>query len=380
MIDMEYRDSPAEAAFRSRVRAWLADNNPGLPASSTDDEYWARQAEWHTALYDAGFFGMSWPRRFGGHELPVVFDVILDEEIAVAGAPPRPSLGYLVVGITTHGSEVIQERFLPGLISGQERWCQGFSEPDAGSDLASLRTSATLDGDDYVIDGQKIWTSYSDIADWCLLLARTDNDVPKHKGISAFALPMHQAGVEQRPLRMINGITNEFGEVFFDGARVPAANMIGEPGDGWQVAMTIVSHEREPGTLGNVGRYVKTVKAMERPVRADPEAFTANQREAVTWAHIQAEMLRLHVCRRLSEDLDGVEHGPGGSIDKVLMTWVEQAIGSAGLALSGAASVVDADDVALKTYLYARAQSVMGGTLQIQKNIIATRILGLSAG
>ena len=133
---MDFRDSPAEAEFRARLRAWLAENNPGLPVSSTDDEYWARQAEWHTALYDAGFFGLTWPARFGGHDLPTVFDVILDEELAAAGAPPRPSLGYLVQGITTHGSEAIQERFLPGLISGRERWCQGFSEPDAGSDLA----------------------------------------------------------------------------------------------------------------------------------------------------------------------------------------------------------------------------------------------------
>ena len=210
---MDFRDSPAEAEFRARLRAWLADNNPGLPASSTDDEYWARQAEWHTALYDAGFFGLSWPARYGGHDLPTVFDVILDDELAAAGAPPRPSLGYLVQGITTHGSDAIKDRFLPGLISGRERWCQGFSEPDAGSDLASLRTTATRDGDEYVIDGHKIWTSYSDVADWCFLLARTDPDVPKHKGLSAFAVPMDQPGIEQRPLRMINGITKEFGQV-----------------------------------------------------------------------------------------------------------------------------------------------------------------------
>ena len=140
---MDFRDSPEEAEFRSRLRAWIAANNPGLPVSSTDDEYWARQAEWHTALYDAGFFGLSWPVRFGGRDLPSVFDVILDEELAAAGAPPRPSLGYLVQGIATHASEAVQQRFLPGLISGRERWCQGFSEPDAGSDLALLRTTAT---------------------------------------------------------------------------------------------------------------------------------------------------------------------------------------------------------------------------------------------
>jgi len=340
----------------------------------------ARQAEWHTALYDAGFFGLSWPARFGGQELPAVFDVILDEELAAAGAPPRPSLGYLVQGITTHASDAVQERFLPGLISGRERWCQGFSEPDAGSDLASLRTTARRDGDDYVLDGHKIWTSYSDVADWCFLLARTDPDVPKHKGLSAFAVPMRQPGIEQYPLRMINGITKEFGQVVFDGARVPAENMIGEPGEGWRVAMTIVSHEREPGEVGYVARYAKTVKDLEAAVRADPGAFRGDQRQAVTWAHVQAEMLRLHVRRRLSERLDGPDHGPGGSIDKLLMTWVEQDVGAAALAVSGARSVTDADDVALKIYLYSRAQSVMGGTSQIQKNIIATRILGLPTG
>jgi len=373
----DFRDSPAEAEFRARLRAWIAANNPGLPVSSTDDEYWARQAEWHTALYDAGFFGLSWPARFGGQDLPSVFDVILDEELAAAGAPPRPSLGYLVQGITTHASEAVQQRFLPGLISGRERWCQGFSEPDAGSDLAALRTTAVRDGDAWVISGHKIWTSYSDVADWCFLLARTDPDVPKHKGLSAFAVPMRQPGIEQYPLRMINGVTSEFGQVVFDGARVSAENMIGKPGDGWRVAMTIVSHEREPSEVGYVARYVKTVSDLEKTVRADPGAYRSEQREAVAWAHVQAEMLRLHVRRRLSERLDGTEHGPGGSIDKLLMTWVEQSVGAAALAVAGPRAVADADDVALKIYLYSRAQSVMGGTSQIQKNIIATRILGL---
>jgi alkylation response protein AidB-like acyl-CoA dehydrogenase len=373
---MDYFDSPAEAEFRARFRAWLDANNPGLPASSTDDEYWARQAEWHTALFDAGFFGLSWPKRFGGQELPAVFDVILDEELAFAGAPPRPSLGYLVQGITEHGSDEIQDRFLPGLISGRERWCQGFSEPDAGSDLASLRTTAKPDGDEFVIEGHKIWTSYSDVADWCLLLARTDSDVAKHKGLSAFAVPMDQPGIEQRPLKMINGITNEFGQVSFNGARVPAANMIGAPGEGWRLAMTIVSHEREPGELGYVARYAKTVQQLERAVQFDPPAFTARQREAVAWAQVETEMLRLHVCRRLSERLDGIEHGPGGSVDKLLMTWTEQTVGAVALEVAGA-DAVTADDVALRTYLYSRAQSVMGGTSQIQKNIVAQRILGL---
>ena len=367
---MDFRDSPDEAQFRTRLRAWLADNNPGLPTSSTDDEYWARQAEWHTALYDAGFFGLSWPARFGGHDLPTVFDVILDEEIAAAGAPPRPSLGYLVQGISTHGSDAIQDRFLPGLISGRERWCQGFSEPDAGSDLAALRTTATPDGDEYVLTGHKVWTSYSDDADWCLVLARTDTEVKPHKGISAFVIAMDQPGIEQRPLKMINGITREFGEVHFDGARVPAENMVGAPGDGWALAMTVVSHEREPGELGYVARYKKVVHELAR--RATQQDLDAETRRDLAWAMVEAEMLRLHVCRRLSDRLDGISHGPEGSVDKLLMTSVEQSVGHAALAVGG--------DESLEIYLYSRAQSVMGGTSQIQRNLVATRILGLPSG
>jgi alkylation response protein AidB-like acyl-CoA dehydrogenase len=227
-----------------------------------------------------------------------------------------------------------------------------------------------------VINGHKIWTSYSDVADWCILLARTDPSVPKHKGLTAFAVPMDQPGIQQFPLRMINGITKEFGQVVFENARVPAENMIGELGDGWPLAMTIVSHEREPGEIGYSARYTKTVKDLEAAVRAAPETFHTDQREDVAWAYVQTEMLRLHVRRRLSERLDGPEHGPGGSIDKLLMTWVEQTVGSAAVSVAGARAIV-ADDVALKIYLYSRAQSVMGGTAQIQKNIIAQRILGL---
>jgi alkylation response protein AidB-like acyl-CoA dehydrogenase len=371
---MDFDDSPEEAAFRLRLREWLHTNNPGL--SSTTDEYWAGQAAWHRSLYDAGFFAMSWPKDIGGHALPSVYEVIVDEELAAAGAPPRPSLGYLVQGILRHGDDDIRARFLPGLVNGRDRWCQGFSEPDAGSDLASLRTRADRDGDEFVITGHKVWTSYSDVADWCMLLVRTDPDVPKHKGLSAFAVPMKQPGIEQRPLRMINGVTTEFGEVIFDGARVPAANMIGEPGEGWRLAMTVVSHEREPAELGYVSRYSKVVNQLAHLVQDAPERFGPEQRRELAWAHVEAEMLRLHVCRRLSDRLDGLSHGPEGSVDKLLMTWVEQAVGHAALTVGGAAHG-DGDDSWLKVYLYSRSQSVMGGTSEIQRNLVATRVLGL---
>jgi alkylation response protein AidB-like acyl-CoA dehydrogenase len=373
---MDFADSPEEAAFRRRLREWLAENNPGLPPSSTTDEYWAGQAGWHQTLYDAGFFGLSWPTTVGGQALPSVYDVILDEELIAASAPPRPSVGYLVQGLLEHGSEAVQQRFLPGLVSGRDRWCQGFSEPDAGSDLASLRTKAVLDGSEYVITGHKVWTSYSDAADWCLVLARTDAEAPKHRGISAFAVPMRQDGITQRPLKMINGITREFGEVIFDGARVDAANMIGEPGEGWRLAMTVVSHEREPGELGYVARYGKIVNELVHQVEVAPSRFGSEQRRDLAWAIVETEMLRCHVSRRLSDRLDGIAHGPEGSVDKLLMTEVEQTVGHAAVSVGGSAPA-GGDDTWLRVYLYSRAQSVMGGTSQIQRNLIATRILEL---
>jgi alkylation response protein AidB-like acyl-CoA dehydrogenase len=372
---MDFADSPDEREFRLRLREWLKGNTPDLGASSASDEYWEAQPAWHRSLYDAGYFGLSWPEEYGGHGLPSVYDVILDEELADAGAPPRPSLGYLVQGVLRHGSEDIKQRFLPALISGQDRWCQGFSEPDSGSDLASLRTWAERDGDDYVVAGHKIWTSNSDVADWCFLLARTDPSVPKHKGLTVFALPMHQAGVEQRPLKMINGVTREFGEVILDGARVPAANMIGQPGEGWALAMTVVNHEREPHELGFTSRYSKTAQQLTAIVREHPERFDDEQRRDLAWAIVEADMLQRHVSRRLSDRLDGIKHGPEGSIDKLLMTWVEQAVGHAALTIGSAAD--GTDEGWLNVYLYSRAQSVMGGTSQIQRNLVATRVLGL---
>ena len=360
---MDFRDSPQEAAFRTRLRDWLSVHAKEFPTSG--DEYWAKAGDWHRALYEGGFFGLSWPTEYGGQDLAPVYDVILDEELARAGAPPRPSLGYLVVGLGHHGSKEIQQRFLPGMINGTERWCQGFSEPGAGSDLASLTTTAVRDGDNWIINGHKIWTSYSDIADWCLVLARTDPEAKRHKGISAFICSMHQPGIEQRPLKMISGITKEFGQVSFDNAVVPAENIVGAPGEGWPLAMTVVGHEREPSTLGFAARYGKLVRQMAKRVEGPPP-------EDLAWAAVEVEMLTHHVRRRLSEQLDGITHNSNGSIDKLLMTWVDQSVGHAALDVAGTT-----DPELLSAYMYSRSQSVMGGTSQIQKNIIASRILGL---
>lgn len=375
---MDFGDSTEEREFRLGLRDWLRSHTPDVGPSSASDAYWEAQADWHRSLYQAGYFALSWPTEYGGLGRPSVYDVIVDEELADAGAPPRPSLGYLVQGMLRHASEEVKARFLPGLISGRDRWCQGFSEPDAGSDLASLRTRAERDGDDYVITGRKVWTSYSDVADWCFLLVRTDSEVAKHKGLTVFAVPMRQPGIEQRPLKMINGITREFGEVTFDGARVPTANMIGQPGEGWALAMTVVSHEREPHELGYASRYSKTVKQLTELVQPSPGAYRAEQLRDLAWAMVESDMLRRHVSRRLSDRLGGITHGPEGSIDKLLMTEVEQAVGHAALSIGGAGQG-GGDDTWLRVYLYSRAQSVMGGTAQIQRNLVATRVLGLPA-
>jgi alkylation response protein AidB-like acyl-CoA dehydrogenase len=203
--------------------------------------------------------------------------------------------------------------------------------------------------------------------------ARTDHDASqRYLGSRS----MHQDAIERRPLKMINGITKEFGEVTFDEARVPASNMIGEPGDGWALAMTVVSHEREPGELGYVARYRKLVNELTAKVKADPGGYDTEQMRDLGWAIVEANMLRHHVSRRLSDRLDGMHHGPEGSVDKLLMTWTEQAVGHAALSIGGAGHD-GVDDMWLKVYLYSRAQSVMGGTSQIQRNLIARRILGL---
>ena len=265
--------------------------------------------------------------------------MILDEELIAAGAPPRPSVGYLVQGILRHGNEDVQRRFLPGLVSGRERWCQGFSEPDAGSDLASLRTRAVRDGervrhhrpqgvDELLGRGRLVPASWPAPTPTCRSTA----------GISAFVVP----DATSRPsssgrCAMINGITREFGEVLFDGARVDAANMIGEPGEGWRLAMTVVSHEREPGELGYVARYGKLVNELVARRRgASRRRFGPEPRRDLAWALVEAEMLRCHVSRRLSERLDGLSHGPEGSVDKLLMTAAEQAVGHAALSVGGA--------------------------------------------
>lgn len=385
---MDYRDSPAEAEFRARLRAWLTDHNPGLPASSTDDEYWARQAEWHTALYDAGFFGLSWPARYGGHDLPTVFDVILDEEMAAAGAPPRPSLGYLVQGISTHGSDAIKDRFLPGLINGTERWCQGFSEPDAGSDLGNLRVSAIRDGDDYVVNGEKTWCTTAHLARWGLFLLRTDPTArergAKHEGITAFVVDLRTPGVEVRPITDLVG-EEAFCSVVFTDARVPVEHRLGDEGAGWLVAMGTLGHERV-GTAGlsitmrsDLDSLVERVREVNPGALRDPAL-----RDRIASAYTQVEMTRLLNYRALSKVLKGGKNWPEVPIAKLQWSHLSQTIaelnldllGPAGLLARGGEDTVDKGQWT-RLYAYQRYTSIGAGTTQVQKNIVADKAIQL---
>ncbi len=375
---MDFGDSPEEAAFRLRLREWLEDNNPKLPASSTDDDYWAGQRAWHQALYDGGFFGTTWPKEIGGQGLPSVYDVIVDEELAAAGAPPRPSLGYLVEGILEHGSVDIKHRFLPGIVNGRDRWCQGFSEPDAGSDLASLRTRAERDGDEYILTGHKVWTSYSDDAEWCLVLARTDPDGREAQGdlslCGADASAGHPAAASPHDQRDHEGIRR--------GSLRRSAGACRQH-DRRAGRRLVPGHDRgQPRARTPTTRVCRSLQeARQRSgvqqVQREPLGYSSDQMRDLGWAIVEADMLRSHVYRRLSERLDGVTHGPEGSIDKLLMTSTEQTVGNAALSVGGISPAED--DTWLKVYLYARAQSVMGGTSQIQRNLVAERILLLPA-
>ena len=370
---MDLNLSPEETAFRDEVRAFIKAELPAeVQRKIILGQELAKQdiVDWQRKLNAKGWAVPHWPVEYGGKDWGPMQEFILMDEIQQAPAPYSLAFNISMVGpvIAAFGSEAQKQKFLAPTANLDIWWCQGFSEPGAGSDLASLSTTAVLDGDSYVINGHKVWTSYSDVADWCLLLARTDPVAPRHRGISGFIVSMHQPGVQQRPLTMISGVSTEFGQVLFDGARVPAANLVGALGEGWKLAMTIVAHEREPSTLGFTARYGKTVRKLAAQVAAAGGGSPAE----LAWAHVQTEMLYAHVRRRLSEQLDGVTHGSDGSLDKLLMTWTEQAVGQAALAVAG-----PGDAEALEVYLYSRAQSVMGGTSQIQKNIIASRILGL---
>jgi len=391
-LDLRY--SEADEAFRSELRAWLAREVPRHGAPPPTHDWAARRTydtSWQRKLCDAGYAGINWPKAYGGRDATLTEQLVWYEETARAEAP---YVGVNFVGLLHGGPTLIAEGtpeqkalHIPRILRGEEVWCQGFSEPSAGSDLASLRTSAVRDGDHYVVSGQKIWCSYAQVADYCELLVRTDPNAPKHKGISWLILPMNLPGITIRPLPTLMG-EGEFSEVFLDGVRVPVANRVGAENDGWRVTNVTLRFER--GTafaseMYNLQEFLRVLIALaKRTTRDGASAFEdrALRREL---GHLAAEldalwaMLKLSVCEATGTGVPGV----GASAVKLCYTELYQRVTEAGMRLLGRAAL-SRDDVAglpNASILYKAMQSISltiaAGSSQIQRNIIGERILGL---
>ena len=392
-MDLNY--TPEDIAYRKQVRAWLEQNVPTEPIATL-----AKRCVWHRKLYEAGFLGMGWPKAYGGGGARPMEQAIVADEMARANAPsPTNGLGLGIVGptIVVHGSEAQKQRYLRKILTAEELWCQLYSEPNAGSDLASLKTSAVDQGDHFVVTGQKIWTSGGAIADWGLLLARTDTRVPKHKGISCFLMNMRQPGVEVRPLKQITG-SSEFSEVFMTNARVEKSDQIGKLGEGWAIAQTTLGYERGGRSLARVTSYAaqygslvnaaRRLKRHGRPLIDDP---VVRQKLGRIWAELEVE--RYSALRVLTQLERGEHPGAGGSVTKLsysefekrFMELAQSILGPYGQLTEGAPAEyqlqIDTAVGELGTWAYAflwsRAGTIYAGSSEIQKNVIGERILGL---
>jgi alkylation response protein AidB-like acyl-CoA dehydrogenase len=384
---VDFRDTPEEAAFRAELREWLSANLPPgwadrEPQVGRGDETFAR--EWSRKLYDAGYTGLTWPKEFGGQSAPYTFQGIYLEETARSEAPSH--IGVIGLGmagptIAAWGSDEQKERYLANILSAEEIWCQGFSEPGAGSDLGSARTRAVLDGDAWVVNGQKVWSSWAHIADWCILVVRTDPDAPKHRGLSYLLVDMKSPGVEVRPLRQITG-DPEFNEIYFTDVRVPVESMLGKPGEGWQVAMTTLLHER--GTLGFaltaqleqiLGRVIVTAKQT-----GAADDAVVRDKIARHWVEMQA--LRYTNYRSITSLMKTGVPGPEGSIAKLHWSESNQRLTKLALELLGPGSQLDGDGGWWNGYwqywqLRSRGNTIEAGSSEILRNIVAERVVGL---
>ena len=398
---MELTPTPEQRSFRDEVRAWLRQNMPrewtARLAASSDvprAEAYDLLRDWQRRLHAAGFIGLTWPREYGGRGLTFMEEMILAEEMALAKAPPVLNiLGIGMAGptIIAYGTEEQKKRYLPKILSADEIWCQGYSEPNAGSDLASLQTRAVRDGRDYVVDGQKVWTSLAHTADWMMLLARTDPDAPRHKGITYFLLDMHLPGVTVKPLRQITGDA-EFNEVFFDGVRVHDSQVLGGVNNGWAVGMTTLMYERLALGFGLQMRLrialdglIEMARRAEKAGHAVTKDPVLRQKIAQLW--IDTECLKYTGARAITRLLKGEMPGPEASTGK--MGWVEthQRLQELAMEVRGPyAQLVKGSDWAVEdglwqhAFLRSRANSIEGGTTEIQKNIIGERVLGLPKG
>jgi alkylation response protein AidB-like acyl-CoA dehydrogenase len=366
-----------ELAFRDELRGWLADNSPGDGPEGEDDNYtWRR--DWQRRLHEGGWAGVHWPVEYGGRGATMVESAIFYEELARSGAPlPANVLGLLLGGPTlmVWGNEEQKDRYLPPILSAEEIWCQGFSEPDAGSDFGAVKTRAVKDGDDWLVTGQKVWTSGAQYSKWCMLVARTDFDAPKHKGLTYFLMDMDQAEVQVRPLKQITG-ESEFNELFLEEARIPDANVIGGVGNGWKVALTTLMNERAGLAFGLQVRLrvlldELTAVAAENGKLADPRIL-----DQLGELHMRCEILRLTAYRGLTATMKYGQPGPEGSLTKWM--WSE----TNGMATQLAADIVGPEALTMGNkwsyeLLRARGNTIEGGTTEILKNIVAERVLGL---
>jgi alkylation response protein AidB-like acyl-CoA dehydrogenase len=389
---MDFGFSAAQEAFRADLRGWLEANLPddlrgrAFTSARPDADEVGRHRAWQRRMYEAGYVGMHWPREFGGRGASLAEEIILYQEMARAGAPQfvnRGGLSMLGPTLMKHGTAAQQRRFLARILTAEDIWCQGFSEPNAGSDLASLRTRAVPDGEGFVLDGQKVWTSMAHVAEWCFVLARTAPEAARHKGLSFLLVDMASPGITVRPLRQMTG-ESEFNEVFFDRVRVPRENLVGALDDGWRVALTTLMYERD---LLTFIRHISFRAALDRLlvlVRARGAARDPVLRQEVAALVIGERILQLNGYRSLTRILRGGEPGPEGSTSKLYWSQLDRDLAETGARTLGLHAVIGGDsprapdDGQWAFYtLLAQASGIRAGTTEILKNILAERVLGL---
>jgi alkylation response protein AidB-like acyl-CoA dehydrogenase len=394
---MDFNYTPEEEKFRQEIRFWLEKNLPddlreGRDEELTQDERWQRHRVWHKKLYEGGWMGIWWPKEYGGRGATLIEQAIFNDEMGRVGAPLGVNMnGVTLLGPTLMhwGTEEQKKRFLPKILPAEEIWCQGYSEPGSGSDLASLQTRAIEDGDDFVVNGQKVWTSQAQYADWCFLLVRTNPNAPKHQGISYLLVDMHSPGITVRPLVQITGDA-EFNEVFFEDVRVPKKNLVGEKDRGWMVSTTTLMYERV--ATGSYFRFEKILSqlfdlARRVELNGRPASADTSVRQRLAQFAIEAEAIKYNNLRRLSRQLKGQPPGPEGSLGKITTTELNLRITNFAMELLGPYAILArsspfAVDQARWSYraLGARAGTIAAGTNEIQREIIGERVLGLPKG
>ena len=388
---MDLTLSPSEQQFRDEVRTWIEENHPGPEPEAGLEEVMAFRREWQLKMHAAGWAGISWPKEYGGRGATLIEQAIFVGEAARLEAPsPANVLGLAMGGpvVIAHGTDAQKQRYLEPILTGEEIWCQGFSEPESGSDLASLKTRAVKDGDEWVVTGQKVWTTFAQYAKWCMLVARTDPDAPKHKGLTYFLMDMEQDGVEVKPLVQITGEA-EFNEIFMEEARIPDENVVGGVGNGWAVAITTLMNERAglafaaqaalQTAVRKVIELAGTTKRNGKTALEDPVV-----REELAQLFIESEIFRVTNYRGLTKIMKNGVPGPEGSLGKWQWAEVNQRLMELAFEIEGPYAQFSADSSqAIDSgewqyqFLRTRANSIEGGTTEILKNIVAERVLGL---